>query len=103
MSLLLARQQTEQAATGSRKPSTCLEIALDPAVNKFGDLWHIRVEVRRRHSHSQLRMMPCLVVSCEMGGLHVLCQEVGCFPNDSIQSDAMLPALGQGDSKVLVW
>lgn len=45
MSLLLARQQPEQA-DGSRKPSGCLEVALNPAVNKWGDLWHVRVEVQ---------------------------------------------------------
>lgn len=41
MALVLARKQPQ----GSNKPSGCLEIALDPVVNKTGDLWHICVQV----------------------------------------------------------
>jgi hypothetical protein len=44
MSLLLAR--APMAGAGQGKPSGCLEIALDPDVNRTGDLWHICVEVR---------------------------------------------------------
>ena len=44
MSLLLAR--APKAGAGQGKPSGCLEIALDPDVNRTGDLWHICVEVR---------------------------------------------------------
>ncbi len=46
MSLILARKQQD----GSNKPSGCLEIALDPAVNRTGDLWNICVEVIIRAS-----------------------------------------------------
>ncbi len=41
LSLILARKQQ----SGSSKPSGCLEIALDPAVNRTGDLWHVCVQV----------------------------------------------------------
>jgi isoamylase len=44
MSLLLARAPKPGAGQG--KPTGCLEIALDPDVNRTGDLWHICVEVR---------------------------------------------------------
>lgn len=43
MSLLLAR--APRGDSGG-KPSGCLEIALDPDVNRTGDLWHICVEVQ---------------------------------------------------------
>lgn len=46
MSLLLARAPREGAAGSQGRPSGCLEIALDPTVNRTGDLWHICVEVQ---------------------------------------------------------
>ncbi len=42
LSLILARRQQ---SSSSSKPSGCLEIALDPAVNRTGDLWHVCVQV----------------------------------------------------------
>ena len=48
MSLLLARAPKEGSAGSPGRPSGCLEIALDPAVNRTGDLWHICVEVQPR-------------------------------------------------------
>ncbi len=44
MSLLLARAPKQDVGQG--KPGGCLEIALDPDVNRTGDLWHICVEVK---------------------------------------------------------
>lgn len=44
MSLLLVRAPKEESEQG--KPSGCLEIALDPDVNRTGDLWHVCVEVK---------------------------------------------------------
>lgn len=41
LSLILARKQPD----GSNKPSGCLEMALDPVVNRTGDLWHVCVQV----------------------------------------------------------
>ncbi|CAL8460737.1 g268 [Coccomyxa elongata] len=41
LSLILARRQQSGS---SSKPSGCLEIALDPAVNRTGDLWHVCVQ-----------------------------------------------------------
>lgn len=43
MSLLLARAPKEVT---QGKASGCLEIALDPDVNRTGDLWHVCVEVQ---------------------------------------------------------
>ena len=45
VSLLLARAPKQDSGQQG-KPSGCLEIALDPDVNRTGDLWHICVEVR---------------------------------------------------------
>ena len=57
MSLLLARAPKEGAAGSQGRPSGCLEIALDPAVNRTGDLWHICVEVQP-HKLAYVQRMP---------------------------------------------
>lgn len=45
MALILARKPPPDAAAAGKKPGGCLEIALDPVLNRTGDLWHIAVQV----------------------------------------------------------
>ena len=96
MSLLLARAPKEGAAASQGRPSGCLEIALDPAVNRTGDLWHICVEVqphKRAHVQCAAPWKPCPAVvlqgqgtlslvaapaGTEGPGDAVLCLEGGC-------------------------
>ena len=47
MALVLARKPATAEAAG-RKPGGCLEIALDPFLNRTGDLWHVAVQVCTR-------------------------------------------------------
>ena len=45
VALILARKPLPDAAAAGKKPGGCLEIALDPVINRTGDLWHIAVQV----------------------------------------------------------
>lgn len=59
MSLLLARAPRGGSAEGQDRPSGCLEIALDPVVNRTGDLWHICVEVQpHKHARGRCLLLP---------------------------------------------
>ena len=96
MSLLLARAPREGSAEGQGKPSGCLEIALDPVINRTGDLWHICVEVQpHRHAHVRYLRLPgslawplccegrpqtwvAMPAGAEGSGDAVLCLEGGC-------------------------
>ena len=44
MALVLARQPPSDTAAAGKKRGGCLEIALDPVLNRTGDLWHVAVQ-----------------------------------------------------------
>jgi hypothetical protein len=57
MALVLARKPATEEA--GRKPGGCLEIALDPTLNRTGDLWHVAVQVCAAHACLILMSRAC--------------------------------------------